>query len=75
MSTSLRPVRSPPDTELSPELLLKIHSLMVKSRFLLSVVGNISREELTQKIKATIGNLPEGAFQAPPVQPPARLDV
>ena len=34
MSTSLRPVRSPPAAELSPELLLQVHSLMVKARVL-----------------------------------------
>ena len=34
MSTSLRPVRSPPASELSPDLLLKLHSLMVKARVL-----------------------------------------
>ncbi len=37
MSTSLRPVRSPPpgsEGELSPELLLKIHTLMLKGRVL-----------------------------------------
>ena len=34
MSTSLRPVRSPPASELSPDLLLKVHSLMVKARVL-----------------------------------------
>ncbi len=33
-TTSLRPVRSPPASELSPELLLKLHSLMVKARAL-----------------------------------------
>ena len=34
MSTSLRPVLSPPETELSPELLRKLHELMVKGRLL-----------------------------------------
>ena len=34
MSTSLRPVRSPPASELSPDLLSKLHSLMVKARVL-----------------------------------------
>ena len=34
MSTSLRPVRSPPASELSPDLLLKLHALMVKARVL-----------------------------------------
>ena len=34
MSTSLRPVRTTPATELSPELLLKMHSLMLKARVL-----------------------------------------
>ena len=34
MSTSLRPVRTPPASELSPDLLLQMHSLMVKARVL-----------------------------------------
>jgi 2-oxoisovalerate dehydrogenase E1 component alpha subunit len=34
VSTSLRTVRSPPASELSPDLLLKLHSLMVKARAL-----------------------------------------
>jgi len=46
-------------------------SLMVKSRFLLSVVGNISREELTKKIETTLGKLPEGNYEPPVVAPPS----
>src|ERR1043165_9043339 len=42
-------------------------AIMVKSRFLLSVVGNVSREELTQMIESTIGNLPEGSYNPPPI--------
>ena len=62
MSTSLRPVRSPPDTELSPELLLKIHSLMVKARVL--------EERLIQMYKQGdgyfwIGGPGEEAFNVP----------
>src|SRR5256885_4128299 len=34
MSTSLRPVRTPPDSQLSPELLVEMHGLMVKARVL-----------------------------------------
>src|SRR5947208_13168626 len=34
VSTSLRPVPRAPDTELSPELLLRIHDLMVRARVL-----------------------------------------
>ncbi len=47
-------------------------SIMVKSRLLLSVVGNISREELTQKVHATLGNLPEGSYTSQPLAAPAR---
>ncbi|MDP4199920.1 MAG: insulinase family protein [Bacteroidota bacterium] len=51
-------------------------SIMVKSRFLLSVVGNISREELTEKVHSTLGKLPEGTYTAAqalaPLDPPAR---
>ena len=46
--------------------------LMVKSRFLLSVVGNVSREELTQKIKESIGTLPEGSYTPVHLQAPEK---
>ena len=54
--------------------LIKAHykSIMVKSRFLLTVVGNISREELTRKIKATLADLPEGSYTEMKIQPPAK---
>ena len=62
MSTSLRPVRSPPASELSPDLLLKLHSLMVKSRVL--------EERLIQMYKQGdgyfwIGGPGEEAFNIP----------
>jgi zinc protease len=47
-------------------------SIMVKSRFLLSVVGNISRDELTRKIESTIGTMPEGRYDPPPIGIPAK---
>jgi zinc protease len=46
--------------------------MMVKSRFLLSVVGNIYREELKRKIHATIGQLPLGSFMPVAISPPAK---
>ena len=62
MSTSLRPVRSPPAAELSPELLLQVHSLMVKARVL--------EERLIQMYKQGdgyfwIGGPGEEAFNVP----------
>ena len=62
MSTSLRPVRTPPAAELSPELLLKMHSLMVKARVL--------EERLIQMYKQGdgyfwIGGPGEEAFNVP----------
>ena len=62
MSTSLRPVRSPPASELSPDLLLKLHSLMVKARVL--------EERLIQMYKQGdgyfwIGGPGEEAFNVP----------
>jgi 2-oxoisovalerate dehydrogenase E1 component alpha subunit len=62
VSTSLRPVRSPPASELSPDLLLKLHSLMVKSRVL--------EERLIQMYKQGdgyfwIGGPGEEAFNVP----------
>jgi len=62
VSTSLRPVRSPPASELSPDLLLKMHSLMVKARVL--------EERLIQMYKQGdgyfwIGGPGEEAFNVP----------
>jgi zinc protease len=48
------------------------NSIMVKSRFLLSVVGNISRDELTKMIESSIGNMPEGSYNPPPIGVPAK---
>jgi len=55
-----------------PLMQKRFRSLMVKSRFLLSVVGNISREELTEKINATIASLPEGSYTPIAIEPPAK---
>ncbi len=55
-----------------PLMQKRFRALMVKSRFLLSVVGNISRQELTEKIKASIAGLPEGSYTAVPIGPPAK---
>jgi len=54
--------------------LLKKHfsEIMVKKRFLLSVVGNISREELTKKIEATLADLPDGDYKPIAVSPPKK---
>jgi 2-oxoisovalerate dehydrogenase E1 component alpha subunit len=62
VSTSLRPVRSPPASELSPDLLLKLHSLMLKARLL--------EERLIQMYKQGdgffwIGGPGEEAFNVP----------
>ncbi len=55
-----------------PLLQRRFSQLMVKSRFLLSVVGNISRESLTKKIEETIAKLPEGSYTPVTVGPPAK---
>jgi zinc protease len=54
--------------------LVKRHyqSIMVKSRFLLVVVGNISRDELAQKIKASMADIPEGSYTPVAMTPPAK---
>ena len=62
MSTSLRPVRSAPDQDLSPELLVKLHGLMLKARVL--------EERLIQMYKQGdgyfwIGGPGEEAFNVP----------
>ena len=62
MSTSLRPVRSAHDPELSPELLVRIHGLMLKARLL--------EERLIQMYKQGdgyfwIGGPGEEAFNVP----------
>lgn len=46
-------------------------SLFVKSRLFLVVVGNISREEITEKIRGTLGKLPKGDYSDPKVPVPA----
>ncbi len=55
-----------------PLMKQRFQALMVKSRFLLSVVGNISREELTKKIESSIASLPEGSYTPVTVGPPAQ---
>ena len=62
MSTNLRPVSSAPDSEISPELLLRLHELMVKARVL--------EERLIQMYKQGdgyfwIGGPGEEAFNVP----------
>lgn len=62
MSTTLRTVRTPPASELSPDLLLKLHALMVKARVL--------EERLIQMYKQGdgffwIGGPGEEAFNVP----------
>jgi zinc protease len=63
-----------PDVEQEsiPLMQKRFSELMVKSRFLLSVVGNISREELTKKIESTIGTLPEGSYTPVAISPPKK---
>jgi zinc protease len=46
--------------------------IMVKSRFLLSVVGNISRAELEKKVHETIGRLPVGTYTPITMGPPPK---
>ncbi|MGE3801227.1 MAG: M16 family metallopeptidase [Candidatus Kapaibacterium sp.] len=44
--------------------------LFVKSRLFLVVVGNITREEITEKIKASLGTLAQGSYKDPKVAIP-----
>jgi zinc protease len=60
------------ERESIPLMRERFQTLMVKSRFLLSVVGNISRDELTKKIESTIATLPEGSFTPVTFGPPAK---
>jgi len=60
------------ERETIPLMQQRFHALMVKSRFLLSVVGNISREELTKKIESSIASLPEGSYTPVTIGPPAQ---
>lgn len=48
-------------------------ALMIKSRMLLVVVGNISKDDLVQKIHATIGGLPLGNYVDYGFRQPARV--
>ncbi len=44
--------------------------LFVKSRLFLVVVGNVTRQEITEKIKATLATLPKGSYKDPKVPIP-----
>ena len=44
--------------------------MLVKSRLFLVVVGNISREEITEKIRATLAKLPKGSYKDPELSIP-----
>jgi predicted Zn-dependent peptidase len=46
--------------------------LMEKSRFLLVVVGNVSREEITDKIESSFAKLPEGTSTTAAIAPPKK---
>jgi zinc protease len=65
---------SAPDVEREsiPLMQKRFGELMVKSRLLLSVVGNISRSELTDKINASIARLPEGSYTPVSITPPEK---
>lgn len=45
-------------------------SIMIKDRLLLTVVGNITRDELERKIHQSLGKLPKGSFTEPIIGPP-----
>lgn len=55
-----------------PLMQARFKALLVKSRLLLSVVGNISRKELTKKIESSIAKLPEGSYTPVTIGPPAQ---
>jgi len=60
------------ERESIPLMQRRFQSLMVKSRLLLSVVGNISREELTKKIESSLAKLPEGSYTPVTIGPPSK---
>ncbi len=45
-------------------------SLFQKSRLFLVVVGNVTREEITEKIRGSLGTLPKGSYEDPEVPIP-----
>ena len=45
-------------------------NMFVKSRLFLVVVGNVSREEITQKIRTTLARLPKGSYEDPKIPVP-----
>ncbi len=47
-------------------------SIMVRSRLLLSVVGNVSKAELKEKLHAMLSKLPQGSYVEKPIAPPLR---
>ena len=56
---------------INPENLRAYHSsLFVKSRLFLVVVGNVTKEEITRKVRSTLGALPNGSFVDPVVPIP-----
>lgn len=58
-----------------PAMREHLRSIFVKSRLVLSVVGNVSREELTAKMRAGgLTSLPVGNFEQPRLPYPARAD-
>ncbi|SRR5579883_2021665 len=65
---------TPEDVQRETISLMQMHfkNLMVKARLVLSVVGNISRKELTDKIESTIASLPEGSYTPIKIGPPAK---
>ncbi len=46
-----------------------LQELLKTSKLLLVVVGNITKEELTAKLKTTFGKLPQGEYTVPAVSP------
>ena len=47
-------------------------SLFQKSRLFLVVVGNVTREEITEKIRGSLGTLPKGSYEDPDVPVPPK---
>lgn len=49
--------------------------MFVKSRLFMVVVGNVTREEITQKVRATLAKLPEGSYTDPTITVPQNATV
>lgn len=56
---------------ITEQMLRDYHKRMyVKSRLFLVVVGNVTKEEITQKVRSTLAKLPKGSYSDPKIAMP-----